>query len=203
MGAGTVLEALDWAVAGEPLAGEDRSGDQHLVVPLPAGALLAVIDGLGHGPEAFEAASVAVAALAEHPQAPLRSLVERCHQALRRTRGVVMTVASIGRDGRMEWLGVGNVEGLVVRAGRTIGHEGILLRGGVVGQALPILRPATVALRRGDVVVLATDGIRDGFAGSIDPAEDPRAIASRVLAEHARGGDDALVLVARYRGNDG
>jgi phosphoserine phosphatase RsbX len=48
--------------------------------------------------------------------------------------------------------------------------------------------------------VLATDGIRSRFADAIDAREPPRRIAARVLAEHARDSDDALVLVARYTG---
>ena len=47
---------------------------------------------------------------------------------------------------------------------------------------------------------MATDGIRDGFARSVEPILSPRIIASRILEEDDRGYDDALVVVARYDG---
>src|SRR6266545_1885933 len=43
-------------------------------------------------------------------------------------------------------------------------YESAPLRGGVVGFLLPPLRPSRLALERDDVVVLASDGIRAGFA---------------------------------------
>ena len=191
---------VEWATAGRPLAGESRSGDRHFVAQQPSRMLLAVIDGLGHGPEAADAAEAAAAALAAGTEATLVSLLQRCHDSLGHTRGAVMTVASVDVGGRMEWLGVGNVEGIVVHADGAPGRHGIVLPGGVVGLTLPRLRPATVRLQRGDVLVLATDGIRSRFAECIDPGEPARKIAARVLAEYARDSDDALVLVARYTG---
>jgi hypothetical protein len=72
------------------------------------------------------------------------------------------------------------------------------LRGGVVGYLLPSLRTATVQLERDDVLVLATDGVRPVFGDW--PGEPPQDVAARILDEQGRGTDDALVLVARYRG---
>ncbi len=45
------------------------------------------MDGLGHGPDAHEATSAAIAAIAETPDAPLPSLFECCNKALQRTGG--------------------------------------------------------------------------------------------------------------------
>ena len=189
-----------WAAAGTPVPSETISGDGYLVVPRPLRTLIAVMDGLGHGPDAHEATSAAIAAIAETPDEPLRSLFERSNMALQRTRGVVMTIAAIAGDGQMEWLGVGNVSGYVVRSAPPHHHEAALTRGGVVGWQMPSLHPRSARLDAGDVVIMATDGIRDGFAGSVEPILSPRVIASRILEENGRGYDDALVLVARYDG---
>ena len=44
-------------------------------------------------------------------------LLEQCHRALARTRGVVMSVASVrARELTVTWLGVGNVEGVLARS---------------------------------------------------------------------------------------
>ena len=183
------------------LSGETSSGDGHLVVRGASRTLIAVMDGLGHGPEAHLATSAAIAAIAEIPDAPLRSFFAHCDRALRRTRGVVMTIASIAADGQLEWMGVGNVEAIVVRSTAPYRHEAILTRGGVVGYRLPSLYPGGTRLDAGDVLVLATDGIRSDFASCVDPILSPQIIASRILEEHGRGYDDALVVVARYEGH--
>jgi len=191
---------VEWAVADAPIPGQITSGDGYLVVPQPLRTLIAVMDGLGHGPEAHEATSAAIAAIAETPDAPLRSLFERCHMALRRTRGVVMSIAVIASDGQTEWLGVGNVSGHVVRSAPPHRHEGTLARGGVVGWRMPSLDTRSARLDAGDLLIMATDGIQDGFVSSVEPILSPRIVAARILEENGRGYDDALVLVARYDG---
>jgi phosphoserine phosphatase RsbX len=195
-------QVLDWAHAGAALEG-DRSGDVHVVAPFPHGAVAAVIDGLGHGHEAWEAADEAARVIARHAADPVNLLVERCHEALRRTRGAVMTVASFDvRAGAMTWVAVGNVEGVLLRDARrgAAGREVVTARGGIVGYQLPPLRSATLPVLPGDTLVLATDGIRSGFVADLDRSAGPRALAESILARHGRGSDDALVLVARYLG---
>ncbi|MBI4493272.1 MAG: SpoIIE family protein phosphatase [Chloroflexi bacterium] len=194
---------LEWGVAGLALAGQPESGDLHLVKPFHHGVLVAVVDGLGHGDEAAAAARAAVATLESYAHEPLVALVQRCHEAIRRTRGVVLSLASFNLwDSTMAWLGVGNVEGLLVRADPKGGpaREHVTLRGGVVGYQVPPLHASVLSVRPGDTLAFATDGIRSSFAQEVVPGDPPQRIADRVLARHARGTDDALVLVARYLG---
>lgn len=193
---------LDWGVAVRARRGETECGDRHVVRASPEGVLLAVVDGLGHGREAAAAAGLAAAALEEHAGEALASLIERCHEALAGSRGVVMSLACVDRTSRLMWLGIGNVEGVLVRSAGAAGRpeEHLLLRGGVVGFQLPALRPAALSLERGDILALATDGVRSGFAAGLRVAKPPQQLAERVLAEHGRGSDDALVLVARFEG---
>jgi phosphoserine phosphatase RsbX len=188
-------------VAARPIAGEHVSGDRHVAVSSTR-LVVAVIDGLGHGPEAAHAAGRAAEIVETHPDERPDALLRRCHDALRSTRGAAMTVASIDPVvGEMTWLGVGNVQATVLqRRTRDARREWVPLRGGVVGYLLPALRPGTVRLERDDVLVLATDGVRPVFGEWPAPAEAPQKVADRILADQSRGTDDALVLVARYRG---
>lgn len=195
---------LDWAVASRPIMGEVVSGDLHLVAPFPGGVLVAVIDGLGHGPEAEASARTAVEVLREAPGLPVDTLVTHCDRALRRMRGVVMSVASFDLvSSRMTWIGVGNVEGVLVRSAPVVSgtnRERLLVRGGVVGQTMGMLYPAALPVFVGDTLVFATDGIQSEFVDDLEKGESVAANANRVLVRHSRGKDDALILVARYPG---
>ncbi len=190
---------IEWGVAAAALPGQAVSGDSFVVTPFPGGVLAAVVDGLGHGDAAALAAEIAVVTLGRYAAEPVISLVQHCHEALLRTRGVVMSVASFNaRDNTMTWMGVGNVEGVLLRAGAR--RETIMLRGGVVGYSLPPLRASVVAVGQGDTLILVTDGIRGAFAEGLDLAGSPQQIADGILSRHGKQTDDALALVARYRG---
>ena len=167
---GANYAAVEYGVAGRPLRGEVESGDLHAVIPRPGGTLLAVADGLGHGYEAALAAKLAVITLTAQAHLPLLGLVKCCHEALMRTRGVEMSVASLDwRDETMTWLSIGNVAGLLVRANDQgkVTREHVLMRNGVVGHRLPPLRAATLRLHRGDLLIFATDGVREGFQSQV------------------------------------
>jgi serine phosphatase RsbU (regulator of sigma subunit) len=194
---------LEWGVAARPLPGEHESGDHFLVKSFDDGALVAVVDGLGHGAEAAAAARRAVAAVEAAAHDPLPILLRRCHEALLASRGVVMSVASIDTSHRrMTWAGVGNVDAWLLRPHAEGGkaRTGLVPRGGVLGREVPPLAPVTLAIEPGDLLVFATDGIREGFIESLSLQEAPQRAASRVMATHGKGTDDALVLVARYLG---
>jgi phosphoserine phosphatase RsbX len=168
------------------------------------GVLAAVVDGLGHGDGAAVAAEAAAAVLASHAGEPPAALIRRCHEALRSTRGAVMSLAWFDpRQGTMTWLGVGNVEGTLLRAdpGASRREESLFLAGGVVGGRLPPLRTSALPVARGDTLIFATDGVEAGFTRDLTADDSPQRIADAILARHRKETDDALVLVARYGGD--
>lgn len=194
---------VEYGVAKFVLTSQGESGDHHIVRCKESGVLIAVIDGLGHGEEAANAARVAADVLMADGNEPVISLVERCHERLRTTRGVVLSVASIdSTHALMTWLGVGNVQGVLVRADSKLGNaqETLLLRGGVVGAQLPPLQAMMIPVRRGDTVYFVTDGVRSDFARSLTTLENPQRAAERILSHYRTGYDDALVLVTRMTG---
>jgi phosphoserine phosphatase RsbX len=196
-------EPVEWAVATACRRGEATSGDLAVVILLPEGALVAGIDGVGHGSEAARAARTAAEVLREDPSQDLVLLLERCHAALKETRGAAITLAFVSPSkNRMTWLGVGNVEGRVLSgAPSAMGPKGSLALGsGVPGHELPPVRTTTLEVRRGDVLVLATDGIGAGFADSLDITGSTQTISERILADHWKRSDDALVVAVRYLG---
>jgi phosphoserine phosphatase RsbX len=190
---------LDWAAAAAVLSGQTESGDRHYVRCRSGSAMVAAVDGLGHGAEAAAAARTAIDALEEYADESLVELLRRCHECLRPTRGAVISLASINfRDDMLTWLGVGNVAGFLLRADRGLPTETLLLRSGVVGDHLPPLQTAELRVVPGDVLVFATDGVRADFAESIVVNGSLQTNADQILANYDKGTDDALVLMARY-----
>lgn len=192
---------IEWGVAKQPRSSQQESGDLHVIQALADGFLVGVIDGLGHGPEAAAASRLCGAQLAEHAGAPLTEIVTRCHRRLYGTRGATLTLAAFNsKKSTWSWLGVGNVVGVLVRAGRSSrpDREFLVLRNGLVGARLPRLWVATVPAVPGDTMILATDGIRNDFSEALNLTGTPQQIAEHTLAQHAMGTDDALVLVTRY-----
>jgi negative regulator of sigma-B (phosphoserine phosphatase) len=196
--------ALERGVALRAIAGERRSGDRPVLLPYDGGVLVGAIDGLGHGGEAADAAELAERVLAAAPAEEPGALLQRCHRALTRSRGVVMTLAWIDLGERsggatLRWTGVGNVEGRLVRSGGDprVPTEGAFVRGGVVGYNLPAVRVTSTPFQAGDVVVFATDGIGSGFARSLADGGTAQEIADRIMGAHAKATDDALAVVVR------
>lgn len=192
-----------WGVASRALPGQAVSGDLHVVRPVSYGVLVAVLDGVGHGQEAATVARKAAAILESHAEEPPVALIQRCHLALSHTRGVVMTVASLNAStSKLAWLGVGNVEALLLRANANVkpATERVILRSGLVGYHLPELCTGVVPIAPGDLLVFVTDGIDCGFARRWAHNDPPEEIANRVMEEHFKRTDDALVLVLRYLG---
>ena len=192
----------DCATACAPHPGEVECGDRVMVAERDGGLLVAAIDGLGHGRDAQAAAVAAMHALEQDPESSLEEQFVRCDARLRATRGAVMGLAQLDATGRMRWLGVGNIEGLLVRGpfAPAPGRELMLALGGIVGYRMPELRTRELAVFAGDTLVLATDGIRPGFAAAVSPARSPQEIADELLARWTTGRDDACAVVARYRG---
>jgi hypothetical protein len=194
---------IEWGAATTTLRGQATSGDCRVVEPFASGVLVAAIDGLGHGAEAASAAQLTAGILEEDPHESVITLVQRCHQRLHLTRGVVMSLASFNAAAEtMTWLGVGNVEGRLVRADpeATPSCEFLLLRGGTVGRQLPMLQATLLPVQPGDTLVLATDGVVLPSMEDLDWDGRPQAIAERILSKYSKQRDDALVLVARWVG---
>jgi negative regulator of sigma-B (phosphoserine phosphatase) len=196
-------QCVEWSVASKALPGQVVSGDLHLVSTWKHGVLIAVVDGLGHGDEATLAARTAINVLAEHPGETVVALAQRCHRALQQTRGVVMTLVAIDPENETaDMLGIGNVETVLVRGDPAAKprRESVLLRGGVVGYQLPQLHSSVVPLGRGDIIVFATDGVREDFGDQLETSEPVAQMVDRVMAQKFRGTDDGLVLACKYLG---
>ena len=201
--AGRQRDVVAWAVAEAALPGEPQSGDRCLIRPSATGTLVAVVDGTGHGAPAAAAAKIAIATLEAHVLETPLALLLRCHEELKTTRGAVMTLAYFDhRDQTLTWLGVGNVEAMLFHSRTPVKPDRALLRNGLIGFRLPSVRAEVLPLMPDDTLVIVTDGITPEFSDQLTLHHDPQRIADEILEKYRNGHDDALVVVARYRGGE-
>ena len=111
-----------------------------------------------------------------------------------------MTVAWLDLErSQLTWAGVGNVDARLVRSGPELREEVALVFGGVIGYRMPRVRPATMPLERGDLLVMITDGIDGAISPALAGGGAAQALADRILERHGKGSDDALAVVVRHR----
>lgn len=195
------LPRRELAIVGRPLPGEALSGDDAFFVWQEDSLLLAVADGLGHGPAARLAARHAVALVrAAHAHDRPAEVLARSSEALAQTRGAAITIARLDANRVLTVSGLGNVALQLLgvsgdEAFRSLGSPGVL---GGPGRPRIVEEQAPLPADR-FVLALFTDGLtsrvslRDLGATLRAPAA---VIADELLTRHARGNDDALVLVA-------
>ena len=211
---------LDTAARMAPAPGESTCGDRvaSLLDATPGSAgsgWLVVVDGLGHGPLAAQAADLALAcihqAVADRRCAgdPL-ALLDLIDQALRPSRGAAVGLAWWSGDGRLSHTGLGNTRFLCWR--RVHGESQVQRlpsRYGIVGDGRLAQddTPAAHAVQHlvvqpGDCLLLFTDGLDEQLRlDAVPPASagQPAALADHLLARHRVPRDDAGVLVCLVR----
>lgn len=194
---------IDWGVASKPMIGEVVKGDNCFVQADSTQGLVVVVDALGHGSEAAQTAELAMATVTRHASEPIVRIFEHCHEALRRTRGAVMSAARFNAaEQTLTWLGIGNVEGVIVhrKSDGGVDTRSFVVRGGVVGYQLPRMQVSTVPIVPGDTLVVATDGLALDFITHLNYLAEPQPAADDMLRRCSKASDDALVLVTRYLG---
>lgn len=182
-----------------PLAGEEVCGDRCDWWSVGGRIVVAVADGLGHGPEAAHAAEAALACIGQNLDLPCETMFATCDARLRETRGVALAVAIIEpASGLMTIATVGNIRAILLNDSRDLRLGGAR---GIVGAGFVNLAPETMALAPGNVLTLFSDGLeefpplREIFS---EPALSAQDQAQAILNRWARVNDDASVLVYRH-----
>ncbi len=185
--------ALRYAGASRPAPGETANGDRWLVQERSGSLRVAIIDGLGHGPQAEAAALAAIAALIAAPDGDPTDALRRCDGALRGTRGAAASVLVIDPGRRtVQFAGVGNVEGRLLDGGP---ERHFSPDRGVLGRGIRVPHQFEFPLGLAWSVILHSDGIRDRSLPGIGPEVSPEELANQILSDAGRGTDDATVVV--------
>ncbi|WP_328697600.1 SpoIIE family protein phosphatase [Streptomyces sp. NBC_00342] len=183
-----------------PIDGEQLCGDACAAADTAGCRTVFVVDGLGHGPEASEAAQAALRAFHRAPDRPLHDMLFAVHRALRHTRGAAVGIMRLHHD-RTEYCGVGNVRALVVTP--ETAHHGVTGLPGVVGWNMPTPRTHTLPTGPGAIAVMHSDGIHPRWTHA--PSRfllrlPPALLAAAVAHTHRSTRDDAALLAARPPG---
>ncbi len=189
---------LEHASLIRPCQGERVSGDAVVVRPLEGGIFAAIVDVLGHGPEAHELTHVIDAYLARYGSADVSGLMTRLHQHLMGTRGAAVGLCAIdAATGRIDYVGIGNTA--MRRFGKT--ETRLVSQDGVLGQNMRTPLPQTLQLEPGDLIVLYTDGVSDRFTSDDYPGvllHAPKEVASNIVQRFGKDHDDAACIAVRY-----
>lgn len=193
-----VDELLEHSSLVRPCPGQILSGDAVVIRPLEQGLFVAIVDVLGHGPEAHELTQVIDAYLARYGTSDVSGLMTRLHQHLKGTRGAAVGLCAIdATTGRIDYAGIGNT------ALRLFGkaETRLVSQDGVLGQNMRTPLAQTLQLEPGDLIVLYTDGVSDRFTSDDYPGisrHAPKEVASNIVQRFGKDHDDAACIAVRY-----
>jgi hypothetical protein len=194
---------LEFGAVSLPLAGEEVCGDQWAIAEVAGTTLLLVADGLGHGPQAAEAAREAVRVFRTQASLGPAGIIQAAHAALRSTRGAALAVARIDPEGgAVVYAGVGNIAGAILgtaadRSTSLVSHNG------TVGHTIRKVQEFTYPWAPGSLLIMNSDGLTTqwqlgrylGLA-----SRHPGLVAGTLYRDFKRGRDDVTVVAIREGG---
>jgi negative regulator of sigma-B (phosphoserine phosphatase) len=191
-------ESLAHSSTIRPCQGERVSGDAVVIQPIEGGIFAAIVDVLGHGPEAHELALVIGEYLSRYASSDIPGLMTRLHQHVKGSRGAVVGLCAIdAAAGRVVYAGIGNT--VLRRFGKT--ETRLVSLDGILGQNMRTPRPQTIELDAGDLIVLYTDGVHDRFTSNDYPGvfhHTPEDVARIIVERFGKNYDDAACIAVRF-----
>ena len=193
-----VNDLLEYSSRVRPCLGERVSGDAVIIRSLEQGLFVAIVDVLGHGPEAHELTHVIDSYLTRYGTFDISGLMTRLHQHLKGSRGAAVGFCTIdATTGRTDYVGIGNTT--LRRFGKT--ETRLVSQDGVLGQNMRTPLHQTLQLEPGDLIVLYTDGVSDRFTPENYPgvlSHAPKEVADNIVQRFGKGHDDAACIAVRF-----
>ena len=212
-GSGTVVAAEFWqgkarrirphprleiAVVSEPISGEVECGDGWSLRTAVDTVLLMVVDGLGHGILASEAAREAEKIFAGTREMSPAAILNVTHGPLRKTRGAAEAVAKIELGKQLlSFAGIGNISASIVSPGTS---RSMASHNGTLGMTIERVQEFTCPWNDDSILVMHSDGLAtrwdlERYPGLCTKA--PSLIAAILHRDFSRQRDDVTVLVAK------
>ncbi len=191
------LCAADIGAVCLPMPGEIECGDGWDSVADGSGLVVAVADGLGHGPEAALASNAAIDVVGQFPSYSPTRMIESAHGALRATRGAALAVARL--DGRvLNFAGVGNISATIFQGSA---RKQLVSHNGIVGNNVRKIQEFAIPVKKDDVLIMSSDGLTTSWSLDAYPGilfSDPAVIAAVLYRDFWRRRDDVTVAVIRF-----
>ena len=187
-----------WGAITRPSTGFEENGDAYIIKRIDDRLLLAIIDGLGHGLGALQAAREAVATIESYAAQSVETIIRATHEALRPTRGAVLGLAVIDcLTGALEYAGIGNTDF------RALGGRSpirLISLNGTLGSRLDRVKVFKEQLPKVATIIMSTDGISErwdteGYPGLL--GLHPQLLCAAVMRDYSRSNDDATILCGR------
>lgn len=192
-------QAIDFHLEKKALGGEpDECGDTGLIKIYDNFCFLALVDVLGHGKLAARVALLSKDYLDHNYTKPLIDIINGMHEFLRGTRGAVAAVCRLDlTTGILRYSGMGNIHMRLFGANQ----ESLVTKDGVIGYIMPSPVQNQTRLVSGDILVMASDGIKEHF----DPSAYPeittgraRDICNNFITHLEKGTDDVSCIALRF-----
>jgi len=174
--------------------GEVDCGDGWRVVKDADGVSVFVVDGLGHGTFAHEAAEIGIGAFLQSPADPPTEILQRANRLMSKTRGGAAATARFSGN-TLTYAGVGNISGYMVAPGRS---QGLMSHNGTLGMHQRHTQQLDYRCEPGTLLVMHSDGLSARWDIKNHPTllhAHPAIIGAALYRDHVRGRDDATVVV--------
>ena len=190
---------IDVASFGRPCLGERVSGDTVVIEQRDEILFLAIVDALGHGPQANAVADRAERFLRDGWSSDVLDTMHRLHSELKGTIGAgagLCVVDSVTRD--LRYTGVGNT------VLRTFGSQAtrLISTDGIIGSRFRTPAVQAAALNESGIILLYSDGVSDRFTASDYPGlawHSPQEVVSKTVQRFGKDHDDAACIAVRYK----
>lgn len=186
---------IETSVFSRPKPGFKNNGDAYFIKRYADHAIIAVVDGIGHGDKASEASGIAIKVIEDKFRDDLEQVVLTIHRKLHGSRGCVIGIVRMDKEGKIEYLGVGNIRAQIYTPEL---YKRLVSFDGLVGSNLRTLRTDSLTLNTPCLIVLHSDGVSSfNFEDKKIVYRPVMEIAKEAFEQHKKSSDDATLLVAR------
>lgn len=198
LGTARLHHSVEVAGIAIPYKGEKFCGDAWTCRGSADRTMVLLVDGLGHGWEASEAAREARVVFEKHLTRSPGEILSYIHDALKKTRGAAAAVAEIrASDKALTYAGVGNTVGVLLSekvSRNLVSHNGTL------GMTVPRIQEFRVEWPADGILIMHSDGLQSrwdlsSYGGLL--ARHPAVIGGALIRDFRRQRDDASVVVVK------
>lgn len=177
--------------------GNDCCGDEHIVIQTKTFTICAVVDGLGSGQGAYEAAQIIAQIIKEKYTCTIEQIMELCNEAMMHHRGAVMSIIKIHYvTNEIQYCNVGNVRFTLYYPNKEVIRP-IPTRGYLSGRHCTVTSER-FKYEKGCIFLLYSDGVL-----TIPPMErmfrlgQLEDLTERIVKEATYAEDDITLLVGK------